>query len=55
MSDSSKGVSLDELQQETEKLLSLLKDRQPGLMTWNEFMRERLTALHKLTSLALNK
>ena len=33
-----KGINLDKLQGEAEKLLSLLKDRQPGLMAWNEFM-----------------
>ena len=50
-----KGISLDELQEETEKLLSLLKNRHPGLVTWNDFMRERLQNLHKLTSQALGK
>jgi len=49
------GVNLDELQQEVEKLLALLNDRQPGLMTWNEFMWERLQNLHKLTSQGLGK
>jgi hypothetical protein len=32
------GISLDELQSETEKLLSLLKDRQPGLFIWNRLL-----------------
>jgi hypothetical protein len=50
-----KCINLDELQQETEKLLALLKDKQPGLMTWNEFVHERLQNLHKLTSRALGK
>lgn len=50
-----KGINLDKLQRETEKLLALLKDRQPGLMTWNDFLRDRLTNLHKLTSQALGK
>lgn len=50
-----KGVNLDELQQEAEKLLALLNDRQPGLMTWNEFLHERLHSLHALTSKALGK
>lgn len=35
-------MNLDELQNETEKLLSLLKDRQPGTMGWNMFMKDRL-------------
>jgi len=50
-----KGINLDDLQQEAEKLLALLEDRQPGLMTWNEFMQKRLQNLHKLTSQALGK
>lgn len=53
--ETEKGIDLDELQGEAEKLVSLLKDRQPGLMTWNDFMRERLEALHSLASKALNK
>lgn len=50
-----KGIDLDELQSEAEKLVSLLKDRQPGLMTWNNFLRERLEAIHQLTSKVFNK
>lgn len=50
-----KGINFDDLQQETEKLRALLKDRQPGLLTWNEFMQERLQNLHRLTSQALGK
>jgi hypothetical protein len=48
-----RGASLDELQTEAEKLLSLLKDRQPGLATWNMFLYERLQNLYKLTRQAL--
>lgn len=48
-----KGVNLDELKQEAEKLLALLKDPQPGLMAWNGFMQERLQNLQKLTLQAL--
>lgn len=36
------GEKLDEMQAETEKLLALLKDRHVGLMTWNQFLNERL-------------
>ncbi len=50
-----KGINLDELQQEAEKLLVLLKDRQMGMMTWDDFMRERLQKIHTLTSKALGK
>lgn len=41
---------LDELQGETERLLALLKDRQPYLMTWYESLLKRLERLHELTS-----
>lgn len=47
------GVSLDELQQETEKLLALLQDRQTGHLAWHEFMRERLQSMHRIISGAL--
>ena len=51
-----KSINLDELQRETEKLLALLNDRQPGFfITWHEFLHEQLQALHKLTSQALGK
>lgn len=49
------GEILDELQQETEKLNSLLRDRQTGTMTWNFFFRERIEKLHELTSEILGK
>lgn len=35
-------MNLNELQAEIEKLLSLLKDRQQGCMSWNIFLEERL-------------
>lgn len=38
-------MNLDELQEEVEKILSLLKDRQPGLMAWNLHLDERLRKL----------
>jgi hypothetical protein len=50
-----KGVDLDNLQTEVEKLLSLLKHREPGLMSWNMFLLERFRNLHKITSQALGK
>jgi hypothetical protein len=50
-----KGINLDELQQETEKLLALLRDRQPGMFTWNDFLVERMTKIHTLTTKALGK
>lgn len=53
--DTKKGINLDELQGEVEKLLALLKDREPGYMGWCMFMNERLTNLHALTSKALGK
>lgn len=45
-------MNLDELQIEIEKLLSLLNDRQPGMMTWNMFLRERLEAIKKMLDFA---
>ena len=54
-SDKQKAINLDDLEEEAKKLLSLLENRQPGLMTWNGFMRERVESLHKLTSQALGK
>lgn len=39
------GDRLDVLEVECEKLLALLKDRQPGLSTWNSFFDNRLRSL----------
>jgi len=50
-----KGVNLDELHQEAKKLVALLDDRQPGLMSWNQFMQERMQKLHALTILGLGQ
>ena len=50
-----KGVDLDELQSEADKLVSLLKDRQPGLATWNRLLRERVESLHWLTGQVIGK
>lgn len=55
LANQEKGVNLDELQQEVERILNLLKDRQPGLFTWNGFMHERLQSLYVLISKALGK
>jgi uncharacterized membrane-anchored protein len=49
------GVNLDDLQGEAERLLALLKDRQPGHATWHSFLEERLRKLHALTAQALGK
>ena len=49
----STGVDLDELQREAEMLVSLLKDRHPGLMTWNVFFHQRLETLQGMISEAL--
>lgn len=43
-----KGVNLDELQVEAEKLVKLLQDREIGLAMWNEAMQERLQKLRDL-------
>jgi hypothetical protein len=41
-------INLDDLQGEAEKLVSLLKDRQPGLTTWHMFLHERIASLRDL-------
>ncbi len=46
-------IDLDELQEEAEKLLDLLKNREQGLSTWNDFLALRLRNLHQLSSTAL--
>ena len=43
-------IDLDELQMEAEKLLSLLKDRQHGLISWNLSLLERIEDIHRITS-----
>ena len=40
--DKSETPNLDELQKEVEKLLTLLKDRQPGLVSWHTFLQQRI-------------
>lgn len=45
-------MNLDELQIELEKTLALLKDRQPGMMTWNMFLADRLKAIKKMIEAA---
>ena len=49
------GVDLDKVQEEAEKLLSLLKNPHPGLSAWNEFVQKCLENLNSLTSQALGK
>lgn len=46
------GVNLNELETETRKLLSLLEDRQPGLATWNDAMRDSLKIIRTLSEKA---
>lgn len=43
-----KGINLDELQSEAEKLVSLLKDRNLGLMAWNESLSKQVKSLRDL-------
>ena len=42
------GMDLDELQSECEKLLGLLRAREPGLFTWNDYVHLRLTNIVRL-------
>lgn len=46
--DQANPIDLDQLQAEVEKLLALLKNREPGLMTWNMFLHDRLQSIFKL-------
>lgn len=45
-------MNLDELHAEVRKLLSLLDDRQPGLISWNMFLEERLKSIAKMIEAA---
>jgi hypothetical protein len=45
-------MNLDDLQAEVEKLLSLLNNRQPGLMSWNNALYERLKNIKELAEKA---
>jgi hypothetical protein len=42
------GINLDELQRETQRLLNLLKNREPGLMTWNTFLRDQIVGMRSM-------
>jgi len=44
------NLDLDALQAEAEKLLGLLKNRQPGIIVWDEALDERLTNLSKIAN-----
>jgi hypothetical protein len=44
------SVDLDELQRETEKLLALLRDRHPGLITWSVAVGSQVSKLRQLIS-----
>ncbi|HSV94616.1 MAG TPA: hypothetical protein VLH94_01365 [Spirochaetia bacterium] len=43
-------MNLDEFQVEIEKMLSLLKDRQTGMISWYGFFLDRLKSLHSMIS-----
>jgi hypothetical protein len=42
---SPRGIDLNQLEQEAEKLLQLLRDRHPGLSVWNDALLFRLRSL----------
>lgn len=44
-------INLEELKEEAEKLVHLLKDPHPGLFTWNKFLRQRLDAIARVSSI----
>jgi hypothetical protein len=41
-------MKLDELKREVQMLMALLDDPQPGLMSWNIMMHNRLVTLHRM-------
>jgi len=41
-------INLDALENETRRLLSILVDPQPGLVSWGECLLVRLLAIHRL-------
>jgi hypothetical protein len=51
----SQDFSLDILQGEVEQLFALLKNRELGLGTWHEQLRERLQNMQAILSIALGK
>lgn len=50
-----KGVSLDELERETEKLLALLKNRNPWHSWWNIALLKQVEALRALVDVKTEK
>lgn len=44
---------LDEIETEASRLVGLLRDRQPGLRTWNGMLAERMQTLRTLIDRAL--
>lgn len=44
------SINLDDLQEQAEKLVALLRDRQPGLISWHMFLAERLKNLRAMIS-----
>lgn len=43
-----KSINLDDLQWEAEGLMTLLKDREPGLMSWNMLLKDKLKNIHEI-------
>ena len=41
-------ISHDRLQEEAEKLVALLKDREVGLFSWHILLNERLKTIHDI-------
>jgi len=41
-------ITHDKLQEEAEKLVSLLKDREVGLFSWHMLLNKRLKSIHDL-------
>lgn len=45
-------MNLEELEKETEKLLSLLRNREPGAMIWNKMLKDKLEIIVEMAAKA---
>lgn len=48
-------ADLNSVQEEAQRLVAILNDRHPGLMTWNMMLAQRLEKVHALTGKVLGK
>jgi hypothetical protein len=48
-----RSLNLDQLQEESDKMSNLLKDRQTGMVSWHQFMHERVNNMYSLVAQGL--